>query len=112
MVVERKLSYEEAYFRGRKLQGRKIGLPEGYRGLVVRDSGRVEKDEGEEEEVSGEEIEQEGNEEEEEGEDVKVLEEIGSFDGIIAWGHEIVLDDDDVFVKGIEEWVGFSRAVG
>lgn len=76
------------------------------------DCGSVEKEE--EEEVSGEdvleeELEREENEEEEE--DVKVLEEIGSFDGIMAWGHETVVDDDDVFVKGIEEWVGFSRAV-
>lgn len=49
--------------------------------------------------------------EEEDFPEVKVLEEIGSFQEVMAWGHESQVDDDDAFVKGIEEWIKFSQVV-
>ena len=53
-------------------------------------------------EVSGEEWEEE---------EVKVLEEVASFEELIVWGHEAMPEDDDTFVKGMEEWVRFAEAV-
>ena len=47
----------------------------------------------------------------EESSEVKVLEEVGSFRELMAWGHECQVDDDDAFVKGMEEWIRFSEAV-
>ena len=91
----------EAYFRGRKLKGREVQVPEGYRGVVVKANG-IEREVAKSLEIS------EGDEEPEE---VKVLEELGDFDGIVAWGHESLVDGDDAFVRGLEEWVGFSQAV-
>lgn len=77
-------------------------MPEGYRGVIVQASGT-------EQEAS--ESAETGEGDEEELREVKVLEGIGSFDEIVAWGHESFVDDDDAFVKGMEEWIGFSQAV-
>lgn len=54
--------------------------------------------------------------EEEEGADanmeVKITEEIASFNEIIVWGHEsIPADAEDAYMKGVEEWIGFAEAV-
>lgn len=43
--------------------------------------------------------------------DVKIMEEKASFDEIVIWGHESVPEDDDAFVKGVQEWIGFAEAV-
>ena len=53
--------------------------------------------------------EEEGDEDE--TEPVKMLEEIGSFDEVVVWGHEQVPAEDDVFVRGMEEWIGFAEAM-
>lgn len=44
-------------------------------------------------------------------EQVKILEEQGSFDEVVVWGHEAVPAADDPFVKGVEEWVRLAEAV-
>lgn len=86
-------------------------MPEGYRGVVVREGeeeaekigkgGPIEKDIKEEDE---------GMEEDEE-EEVKALDEVAKFEELVVWGHETVPEDDDVFVKGVEEWIRFAEAV-
>ncbi|KAL8921197.1 MAG: hypothetical protein Q9208_005807 [Pyrenodesmia sp. 3 TL-2023] len=104
--------HPEAYFRGRKLKGREVKVPEGYRGVVVKEGvkedvavqrGNAERlrrrDEGMDEE------------EEESEEEVKVMEEVGEFDGVVVWGHESVVDGEDTFVRGVEEWIGFAEAM-
>lgn len=48
---------------------------------------------------------------EEEPEEVTVLNEVGSFDRVVVWSHETRLDEDDAFVKGLGEWIGFAEAV-
>lgn len=97
----------EAYFRGRRLNGRPVRVPEGYRGVVVR--------EGEEEADKvgkGGAIEEEMEEgDEEEQVEVKTLDEVARFEELVVWGHETVPEDDDVFVKGVEEWIRFAEAV-
>ncbi|KAH8696096.1 ribonuclease H2 non-catalytic subunit-domain-containing protein [Talaromyces proteolyticus] len=90
-----------AYFRGRKLRGRTVQLPEGYQGVVAVPSDRVlpatKKDvEGEDTVAS---------------EPVKVLETQSTFDEFIVWGHETLPAADDAFVKGVEEWVKFAEVM-
>ena len=55
--------------------------------------------------------EEEDEEEEEEERPVGVLEEVGTFDEIVLWGHEQVVADDDPYVKGVEEWIALAQAV-
>jgi ribonuclease H2 subunit C len=44
--------------------------------------------------------------------EVKLMETKTTFDEVVIWGHEIVPEDDDVYVKGVEEWIAFAEAVG
>jgi len=92
-----------AYFRGRKLQGRKIALPEGYQGAVLQ---KTEKQVGapalpDEDGMVEDAVQVETN----------IMEQQGSFEEIMVWGHEAVPADDDVYVKGMQEWIGFAEAV-
>lgn len=93
----------ESYFRGRKLMGRDVKIPEGYTGAVFvkGDTGGTTK--------RGEKLEEEDAVEE--GEEVQALEEVASFDKIVLWGHESLVEGDDAFGKGVEEWIGFAEAV-
>lgn len=43
--------------------------------------------------------------------EVKVLEEQSSFEEIVVWGHESTMNEEDPYVRGVEEWVGFAEAV-
>ncbi|KAL6248154.1 hypothetical protein RBB50_004409 [Rhinocladiella similis] len=104
-----------AHFRGRRLRGRVIKLPRGYHGLVAKSTDRylplpvktgptyTAVDEDEDIEIA--------DEEEEPPEPVKLLEEVTTFDGIIVWGHDRVPNQDDIFVKGLEEWISFAEAI-
>ena len=53
----------------------------------------------------------EEDDEEEVVEPTKVVEEVGTFDEMSVWGHEQVSEDDDAFVRGVEEWIGFAEAM-
>lgn len=95
----------EAYFRGRKLRGRDIHVPQGYRGVIVKEAGK---------EKTASQSTDKGYLEEEEGEEqeeVAVLNEVGSFDRVVIWNHESMVDGDDAFVKGLDEWVVFAEAM-
>lgn len=105
----------EAYFRGRKLKGREVQVPDGYRGALVQPTAsRLELASG----VSSQtkvDVVPAGDEEDDdtaaENMEVVVLKENGSFDRLVVWGHEGLVEDDDPFVKGVEEWINFSQAV-
>ncbi|KAL8643818.1 MAG: hypothetical protein Q9226_008102 [Calogaya cf. arnoldii] len=102
----------EAYFRGRKLKGREVTLPKGYKGVVVE--GGANEDEAHKrntERLRRRQLEEEGEDEDEE-EGAKVMEEVANFKDFIIWGHEAVVDGDDAFVRSVEEWIGFAAAVG
>lgn len=91
-------------------------MPQGYVGKVFREApkGSVGSEEQKQVEpgVSGESGEDdEDKEEEEEEEEAKVLEDVASFEELVVWGHEALPEDDDAFVKGVEEWVQFAEAV-
>ena len=102
----------EAYFRGRKLKGKEVGIPEGYMGgIFCKDDGGKGEGEGIRERGGGDGGER-GEEEEGEGEgEGEEMEEVASFDKLVLWGHESLVEGDDVFVKGVEEWIGFAEAV-
>ena len=95
-----------AYFRGRKLHGKQLKVPKGYRGIVVTSTDRILP-----KEVSAQESieDEEGVEEEPE---VKVMEEQAMFDEIMVWGHEALPDETaDQYVRGMEEWIAFAEQV-
>lgn len=88
-------------------------MPAGYTGSVA---GRAEaaKDITEQQKRNGGELEAEEEEEQENGEEfekAQALEEVASFDKLVLWGHESLVEGDDPFVKGVEEWIGFADAV-
>lgn len=56
--------------------------------------------------------ETEGGSEDDQGKEMKVLKEIATFEEVVVWGHEELVDKDDIFVKGMGEWVQFAEAVG
>ncbi|CAC9890789.1 unnamed protein product, partial [Aureobasidium pullulans] len=74
-----------AYFRGRKLNGKTVNLPEGYRDASSSLSSTPE---------------------------TKILQEVATFDKIVVWGHEVQPDgQEDVYVRGVSEWIGLATAV-
>ncbi|RMY10061.1 hypothetical protein D0866_14536 [Hortaea werneckii] len=108
---------QTAHFRGRKLQGRKIRLPEGYIGQILQKTD----DEREVKQQKGHEATVEDAEEEQAGEDgnmqpsaapVRMLETKGTFDALTIWGHEHAPlgEEEDEFARGIGEWIGFAEA--
>ena len=54
---------------------------------------------------------QDDEEAEEQPEPVKLLNVDATFDHIVVWSHDQLPAADDAFVKGIEEWVSFAKAV-
>jgi len=91
-----------AYFRGRKLYARQVKVPKGYKGVVMSRTERV---------LPRPAVEDREEDDEEKEIEVKVIEEAGEWDSIMVWGHEIVMDEEDPYVRGVEEWIDFSAAV-
>ena len=104
-----------AYFRGRKLKGKEVRVPTGYRGVAVKKNSEEGRDAVEDRrrrrrnEYTNEYGDEVGEEEEEE--QVAVLEEVAAFEEVVVWDHEKVVEDDDGIVKGLAEWIRFAEAV-
>ncbi|KAE8450391.1 hypothetical protein EG329_006465 [Mollisiaceae sp. DMI_Dod_QoI] len=93
-----------AYFRGKKLYGKKLKVPEGYRGVVLSSTDRILPKPSAQATEDDQDIEEEP--------EVKIMEEQSNFDNIMVWGHESVPEDAaDPYVKGIDEWIAFSEQV-
>ena len=43
--------------------------------------------------------------------EIKALSEVAGFSEVVIWGHESTAESDDLFVKGVNEWVTFATAV-
>lgn len=98
----------EAYFRGRKLRGREVKVPEGYRGVVVKECAKPQSENRATERMAVDDVDLEkssGNVE------TTTLKEVGDFSEVVVWGHESTADSDDIFIKGVNEWVTFATAV-
>lgn len=100
-----------AYFRGRKLCGKTLKLPNGYDGVVLESSDqRIVQPLNQPFEVPVDEdddrtpIPQNTVE-------TRVMNQKAHFDEIVVWGHEALPQNDDEYVKGMEEWVAFAEAV-
>jgi len=103
-----------AYFRGRKLQGRKIALPAGYTGAVLQKTDKLVMEKPERAAVRQEEDDEdmmEGAIALPEKIETRVMEQQSSFGEIMVWGHEAVPEDGDMYVKALQEWIGFAAAV-
>ncbi|KAL8807313.1 MAG: hypothetical protein Q9182_000818 [Xanthomendoza sp. 2 TL-2023] len=101
--------HPEGYFRGRKLKGREVSLPVGYRGAVVRKG--AEDNEAQKKIVENQPSIRMEDDDGDPEDEVKVLEEVTQFDELVVWGHEAIAESDDTFVKGVEEWVKLARAM-
>ncbi|KAF8861761.1 ribonuclease H1/H2 small subunit [Acephala macrosclerotiorum] len=92
-----------AYFRGKKLYGKQVKVPEGYRGVVLSSTDRI---------LPKPAQTMEHDEDAEEEPEVKIVEEQSDFDSIMVWGHEAVPEDAaDPYVKGMDEWIAFSEQI-
>ena len=101
----------ESYFRGRKLRGQEVDLPQGYRGVIVKEAGK-EKTATQSHDKGDGDGDGDGEEEgEEDQEEATMLKEVGSFEKIVVWNHESMVNGDDAFVKGVSEWIDFAEAV-
>lgn len=98
------------YFRGRKLRGRTVKVPEGYQGYVLEKTENVAPQKPQVPPQSHA-LEDEDGGDEEEPAGVKVMEQKGNFDEMVVWGHEVVPEAEDEYVKGVGEWIAFAEAV-
>ncbi|WYZ45094.1 hypothetical protein EsH8_VIII_000410 [Colletotrichum jinshuiense] len=91
-----------AYFRGRKLHGTTVKLPEQYRGVVMEKSDKfeIQRSEGEEEQEEGNLVE------------LGTMEVKADFDEMVIWGHESSADAaTDPYVRSIEEWLTVAEQI-
>lgn len=96
-----------AYFRGRKLYGKAVKLPEGYRGVVVQ-QGDVNIPAIQQPEVEVTDLENEGEEPVPTG----TLETKAEFEEMVVWGHETVADAaSDPYARSMEEWLTVADQV-
>ena len=44
---------------------------------------------------------------------ITIMEEVGSFSDVVVWGHDQLpgVNDGDVYVRGMEEWIGVAETV-
>jgi ribonuclease H2 subunit C len=92
-----------AHFRGRRLLGREVSVPEGYTGALIRTS---------KEEMPK--APRAADEDDEDGEDERtfVAEQEASFEKIVLWRHEEEAEGlDDRYIRSVEEWIGFAETV-
>ncbi|OJJ47962.1 hypothetical protein ASPZODRAFT_131581 [Penicilliopsis zonata CBS 506.65] len=92
-----------AYFRGRKLRGRRVAIPEGYQGVVAITTDKTLPVKQNNHSIEDLDVEPE--------EPVKILEQQATFDELLVWDHEAIPATDDSFVKGVEEWLKFAEVM-
>ncbi|KAK8149290.1 hypothetical protein G3M48_007684 [Beauveria asiatica] len=104
--TDNKDNSKEAYFRGRRLKGKTLPLPQGYRGVVLeRKADELKK-----------EAPQPCDGEAADDDDVVAMETVGKmqatgqFDEMVIWSHESMASAAaDPYVRSIEEWLQVSE---
>jgi len=82
-----------------------------YTGVVLKHTDRILHQNEQQRHIVPEDIELEV-EDEGRQEDVKITEEIATFEEIMVWGHDRSPDlQEDPYAKGIQEWMAFAEAV-
>ncbi|CAD0039483.1 unnamed protein product [Aureobasidium pullulans] len=100
-----------AYFRGRKLHGKTVNLPEGYRGAILQKTNTILPPTITPSTSTSLEDEEDASSSSSTPE-TKILQEVATFDKIVVWGHEVQPDgQEDVYVRGVSEWIGLATAV-
>ncbi|EPS31966.1 hypothetical protein PDE_06925 [Penicillium oxalicum 114-2] len=97
--------HSTSHFRGRRLRGRRVAVPEGYQGVIATPTERTLPVTQQSNSDSM------GDGESEPEESVKILDAQGTFDEMMVWGHENLPAADDTFVKGVEEWIRFAETM-
>ena len=99
--------HPEAYFRGRRLKGKEVKIPVGFRGIVVVEGKKTFTHNSVIEKIAASDDQSEIG-----GKDTdSALDDVAAFDEVVVWGHEIVAETDNSFVRGVDEWVTFAEAV-
>ncbi|KAI9679288.1 MAG: hypothetical protein M1817_005308 [Caeruleum heppii] len=100
-----------SHFRGRRLQGRTVKVPAGYRGVVVNTTDKVlPQPEPTMQPTPSNDVDDDMEDEAEEPQPVGVMEESAQFDEVVVWAHDVLPDEaSDAYVKGVEEWIGFAE---
>ncbi|PCD29100.1 hypothetical protein AU210_011641 [Fusarium oxysporum f. sp. radicis-cucumerinum] len=94
-----------AYFRGRKLQGKVVKIPEQCRGVVVERA--PEKDP-----KSANEDVLEDLDADQEPEQIGSMKITAEFDEMVVWGHETVADASaDLYVRSMGEWLQMADRI-
>jgi ribonuclease H2 subunit C len=95
-----------AYFRGRKLHGKALRVPEGYRGVVVNKTEPPQPQAARADEPEVVDLDAEGQL------PLGTLEIKAEFGEIVIWGHESLADPcSDPYARGVEEWVKVAEKV-
>ncbi|KAK5998119.1 DNA replication licensing factor mcm6 [Cladobotryum mycophilum] len=93
-----------AYFRGRKLKGKTITLPDQCRGVVLKRSG--ESPGSEQEEVEEEDGDEAG------APKVGEMQVMAEFDKMVVWSHENVTDSaTDPYLRSVDEWLQVASQI-
>ncbi|TIA24721.1 ribonuclease H1 small subunit [Aureobasidium pullulans] len=99
-----------AYFRGRKLNGKTVNLPEGYRGAILKKTNTILPPTITPSTSTS--LEDEEDASSSSTPETKILQEVTTFDKIVVWGHEVQPDgQEDVYVRGVSEWIGLATAM-
>ncbi|KAK0637117.1 ribonuclease H2 non-catalytic subunit-domain-containing protein [Bombardia bombarda] len=102
-----------AFFRGRKLVGKTVKLPEGYRGVVAAKADKsspVARPDDELNQVGD--LEGEGEGEGESGPEQGSMQVQAEFDEMVIWGHEATVDNaEDPYTRGMEEMLSLADLV-
>ncbi|RTE70900.1 hypothetical protein BHE90_014704 [Fusarium euwallaceae] len=90
-----------AYFRGRKLHGKSVKLPEQCRGVVVE-----RRDKEQQPAAAEEPVVVVDDDDEAEKEPVGAMHVTAEFDEMVIWGHETIADAaGDPYIRSMEEWL-------
>ncbi|KAM5386743.1 hypothetical protein ACJZ2D_000036 [Fusarium nematophilum] len=93
-----------AYFRGRKLYGKTVKLPDQCRGVVL------ERKQDKDAQPAIE--EQQTEDGDAEAEQIGAMQVTAEFDEMVVWGHEAVADSTgDPYVRSMEEWLQVADLV-
>ncbi|PHH78144.1 hypothetical protein CDD80_7318 [Ophiocordyceps camponoti-rufipedis] len=101
-----------AYFRGRKLHGRAVAVPDRYEGVVVRrEAGERKRKHSQlcrEDEDDGAVA---ADTETETATATATLQVTARFDEVLVWAHEATMDSTDEYVRGVEEWLQVANKI-